>query len=157
VIDAETKQPLEGAVVLAVWKRESPGLVQRASGFLDAEEVLTDRNGRFVVGKHPPVTLIPGTWVDGPYLTIFYSGYGFYPRYHVSPPIPAFGGIDTILEMMEKEEVVFQLPPLKTREERLKVQRGVISSDAPAAKMPNLIRLLNLERERLGLEPIHTK
>ncbi len=156
VIDADTKKPLEGAVVLAVWQRVSPGIVQRAYGFLDAEEVLTDNNGRFVVGKRSPTTWIPGTWVYGPNITIFYPGYGFYPRYHVSPPMP-LRGTETMLEMMENKEVVFELPRLKTIDERVKVQRGVISSDVPDEKMPNLIRLLNFERQRLGFEPTHTK
>ena len=156
VIDAETKKPLEGAVVLAVWQRVSAGVVQKAYGFLDAEEVLTDSNGQFVIGKDSPVSWIPGTWVYGPDITIFYPGYGFYPRYHVSPSMP-LGGTERVLEMMANEEVVFELPRLKTMDERVKVQRGVISSDVPDEKMPNLIRLLNLERQKLGFEPIHKK
>jgi hypothetical protein len=156
VIDAETKKPLEGAVVLAVWQRVSAGFVQKAYGFLDAEEVLTDSNGRFVVGKHAPASWIPGTWVYGPDIIIFYPGYGFYPRYHVSPPMP-LGGTETLLEVMEKKELVIELPPLKTRKERLEVQDGVLSSRIPDYKMPGLIRLVNLERQRLGLDPVHTK
>jgi len=156
VIDAETKKPLEGAVVLAVWQRVSAGVVQKAYGFLDAEEVLTDSNGRFVVGKDAPASWIPGTWVHGPDITIFYPGYGFYPRYHASPPMP-LGGTEMLLKLMEKEELVIELPLLKTRKERLQVQDGVLSSRIPDGKMPDLIRLVNLERQRLGLGAVHTK
>jgi len=105
VIDAESKKPLEGAVVLAVWDSVIPAIADKKYLFLDAKEVLTDSNGRFVVGKHPPMTWIPAAWVEGPDITIFYPGYGFYPRYHASPPMP-LGGTETMLEMMEKEEVV---------------------------------------------------
>ena len=46
VIDAETKQPLEGAVVLAVWENKTPGVAGYGYSYLDSEEVLTDENRR---------------------------------------------------------------------------------------------------------------
>lgn len=155
VIDSETKQPLEGAVVLAVWDSVTPTIADTVDSYLDAEEVLTDSNGRFVVGKHPPTSWRLG-WVEGPKIIVFYPGYGFYPLYHISPPMP-LRGTEELLERMEKEELVIELPPLKTREERLKVEGGVLYLSVPDEKMPNLIRLLNLERGRLGLDPVHTK
>ena len=60
VIDSETKQSLEGAAVLAVWESVTPTIADNVYSCLDAEEVLTDSNGRFVVGKHPPMTFGPG-------------------------------------------------------------------------------------------------
>ncbi len=154
VIDSETKQPIEGAAVLAVWNRKVPVIADTVDVFLDAEEVLTDGDGRFVVGKHTPKSLKPGR-VEGPYLTIYYPGYGFYPRYHVSPPIPTFGGTKELLKRMEEEEVTIELPRLKTREDRIRVLGGVIRHSVPDEKMPNLLRLLNLERNRLGFAPTH--
>jgi hypothetical protein len=155
VIDAETKQPLEGAVVLAVWKKSFPAGVHRAYGFLDAEEVLTDKGGTFVVGKKPPISWIPGVSVEGPGITIFYPGYGFYPIYHTSPPRGIPPGIEVLLEQMEKEGLTFELPSLKTREERRKVvQHPVLLPSIPREKMPNLIRLLNIERKATGLPPV---
>lgn len=152
VIDSETKQPLEGAVVLAVWYTMTPALADVMYLYLDAEEALTDKDGRFVVGKHPPMTWRPISWVDSPRITIFYPGYGFYPRYHVSPPWPP-GGTDTLLEMMEKEELVIELPQLKTREERINVLHKVPVDEAPRERIPNLIRLVNIEWKRLNLPP----
>ena len=155
VVDSETGRPLEGAVVLAVWNLNVPVIVDTVDVFLDAEEVLTDGNGRFAVGRHTPRSLKPGK-VEGPYLTIYYPGYGFYPMNHVSPPIPTFGGTDEVLKRMDKEEVIFELPRLKTREDRIRVQGCVFEHNVPDDKMPNLLRLLNLERKRLGLAPTHT-
>jgi hypothetical protein len=126
VVDSETKQPLEGAVVLAVWDSVTPTIADTVDSYLDAEEVLTDSNGRFVVGKHPPISWRPG-WVEGPRLIIYCPGYGFYPHYHTSPPMP-LRGTEQLLERMEKEELVIELPRLKTREERLKVIRGILSN-----------------------------
>ena len=51
VVDAETKQPLAGAAVLAVWRWGGPGLGHPSEGFHDALEVLTDANGEFVVPR----------------------------------------------------------------------------------------------------------
>ncbi|NJD55145.1 MAG: carboxypeptidase regulatory-like domain-containing protein [Nitrospirae bacterium] len=152
VIDTETKQPLEGAVVLAVWQSVTPTVADQAYSYLDAEEVLTDSNGRFVVGKHPPMTLRPG-WVEGPHITIYSPGYGFYPRYQVSPSIPTglHGGTDELLRRMEKEEMIIELPRL-TREERLYfVHLSVDDFDVPDKNKRNLLRLRNIEKKALGL------
>src|SRR4029077_456506 len=110
VIDAETKEPIVGAVVLAVWYRRAPGLGVPSQGFLDAEETLTDKNGEFVIGEHPPASLIPGTWVDGPRIIIFYPNYGFYPIYQINPL--ANLGRDKLNELLEKYAVI-EVSPLK--------------------------------------------
>jgi hypothetical protein len=149
VIDAETKQPLEGAVVLAIWETKTPGVAGYGYSYLDSEEVLTDENGRFVVGRHPPRSLaLP--WVAGPRLEIFYPGYGFYPRFHFSPR----GSTREHLEMMETQELTIELPYLKTRAERLSVIREAFpGSEVPRKKMPNLMRLINTERKSIGIPP----
>jgi hypothetical protein len=149
VIDTETKQPLEGAVVLAVWDKEYPTVGGRVSYFLDSEEVLTDLNGRFVVGKLPPVTF--KAFVAGPRILIFcpgYAPYGIYPDYKVNPEIVL--DTDTLLRTMEKEELTFELARL-TREERLYVVRNIDHMDVPEKKKPNLLRLKAVERKTLGL------
>ena len=149
VIDAETKAPIVGAVVLAVWYRGAPGLGVSSTGFLDAEEVLTDKSGEFEVGKHPPASLIPATWVDGPRIIIFYPNYGFYPIYQISPS-PKLGR-EKLNEALEKYAVI-ELPPLRTREEILKVYQLVDYSNAPNENKPNLIRLMNQQRKELGFK-----
>ena len=151
VIDAETKQPLEGAVVLAVWENKTPGIAGYSYSYLDSEEVLTDENGRFIVGRHPPMSLIPA-WVYGPRIDIFYPGYGSYPIYHVSPPVP-LGGETELLERMAKEELTIELPCLKTKAERLRVIRGALPLQVPRKKIPNLMRLINMESKAIGIPP----
>jgi hypothetical protein len=149
VIDAETKQPLEGAVVLAIWETKTPGVAGYGYSYLDSEEVLTDENGRFVVGRHPHRSLAL-LWVAGPRLEIFYPGYGFYPRFHFSPR----GSTREHIEMMEKQEMTFELPRLKTRAERLKVIGGAFPGlEVPRAKIPNLMRLINIESMAIGIPP----
>ena len=47
IIDIETKEPLEGAVVVAVWDRNYRTPTGGSSYFYEAKEVLTDKEGRF--------------------------------------------------------------------------------------------------------------
>ena len=97
VIDAETKQPLEGAVVLAIWETKTPGVAGYGYSYLDSEEVLTDENGRFVVGRHPPKSLFLA-WVDGPaHWKFFILVMGFIPD-SMSVLREALGGEEELLK-----------------------------------------------------------
>jgi hypothetical protein len=154
VLDAETKAPIVGAVVLAVWYRGAPGLGVSSHGFLDAEEVLTDKSGEFTVGEHSPASLIPGTWVTGPNIKIFYPNYGYFPRYQVTPRDPP-GGYKGLLAEMEKRVVVFELPPLKTRKEVLEAYQLVNPVEVPNEKKLKLNRLLNQQRKDLGFKTLY--
>jgi hypothetical protein len=123
-----------------------PGLAERSQAFLDAEEVLTDSKGEFMVGKNPPVSWIPGTWVSEPYIVVFKPGYGSFPLHQVNPP-PRLG-LDKLNELLEHHAVI-ELPRLKTREERIKVVRDVSVVGVPNDRKPNLERLRELEYSEL--------
>ncbi|MDO8281624.1 MAG: hypothetical protein Q7U10_03205 [Thermodesulfovibrionia bacterium] len=49
IIDAETKQPMEGVVVLGVWDRETPTAAGAIHEYYDATETVTDKNGDFEI------------------------------------------------------------------------------------------------------------
>jgi hypothetical protein len=51
VIDAETRQPIQGAVVFMEWSLGTPTAAGRVDEFYDAAEVLTDKNGYFSIEK----------------------------------------------------------------------------------------------------------
>lgn len=68
VVDAETMQPLEGAVVLAEWL-ETHGFGLTSHTVYKIVETETDMNGRFSLpGAYNPM-------VDEPYLVIYKKGY----------------------------------------------------------------------------------
>lgn len=174
VIDAETKKPIEGAVVLAVWDRNYRTPAGGSSYFYEAKEVLTDKEGKFEIPAYTPINLLPLiSYIEGPVFTIFKPGYGSFPWYRVSPPmqlslnaIEEFfihetgteGEIGWDYEKGKKIKVIFgivELPPLKTREGRLdKLPLGLTYYDETVKKAKNYMRLLNIERRELGLEPI---
>lgn len=153
VIDAETKKPLVGAVVLVDWNLEAPGIAHGPiERFLAAEETLTGDEGEFVIGKWSPQATIPGTWVGDPHFVIYSPGYGPYPMHGV-PPVKK-RGYAAFLKALQTDGVTFELPPLKTRKERLREEfLGTSLALVPPRETPHLRRLLNVSRLQLGLSP----
>lgn len=149
VIDAETKEPLAGAVVLAIWYREAPGLGGHgpAVDYHDALEALTDAQGEFTVPAKTLLTVIGK--IREPKLVIYCPGYGFFPSLQAYPQ-----NDKEIRAAYERRFLQVELIKLKTREERMKViDYPVWISDVPDEKMPNLVRLVNKEVQMLGLQP----
>lgn len=173
VIDAETKEPIEGAVVVAVYNKELPGLLGGGaiSSVINVRETLTDKNGEFYISSYTtmiqPLSL--ESWVN---FIIFKPGHGSYPNYHVSPPKVGIDpeeffsrgktGEEGEMEWKgigKKFKVTFgivELPKLNTREERVKALSSVDipGPDIPSRYMKNLMRLYNEERRSLGFDPM---
>jgi hypothetical protein len=150
VIDAETKAPLVGAVVVVHWLRDRVYPFHSVAENYAVRETVTDAEGRFFVDVRdieegaPRRTRRPGFF-------IFLPEYGSYPKKHVSPR--GFTG-----GMFEYQGAVIELPRLKDLEERRKhlllFGHGDFSS-MPFKESPELVRLINAERIAIGLEP-HT-
>lgn len=148
VVDAETKQPLVRAVVLAVWYREVPVAPHGpAKDYHDALELLTDANGTFVLPAKTHFTPI-GKILE-PEFIVYYPGYASFPGLGARP-----ANAEEVDPAYAKREFNFELTKLKTREERLRGNYPLGALGVPDEKMPNLIRLVNEEGRALGLEPI---
>lgn len=143
VIDAETKQPIEGAAVVAVWEKHIATGVGTATYFLAAEETVTNKDGEFKSSSKIFLS-IPGIrQIKGPFFTIYKPGYGaYYDK-----------GLET--------KSVVELPKLNTKKDRDKAVDDATSilavgkEDAlgvPRSKVPNLIRLINKENRYLGFK-----
>lgn len=147
VLDAETQQPLAGAVVLAIWYREAPGLGGHgpAEDYHDALEVLTDAQGEFTVPAKTHLT--PIGKIREPEFVIYYPGYGYYNYFQVHP----IG--KEITAAYQQRFFHVELRRWKSREEQIRTGHPWVSR-IPRSKMPNLSRLVNNERRELGLEPI---
>jgi hypothetical protein len=146
VIDAETKQPIEGAAVVAVWEKVmSLPPAGAMPSYLDAEEVLTDKDGVFHVSRKRFLSIFMLRGIRGPYLTIFKPAYGSFPRYQVSPDL-------TPEHLFEGTGALVELPRLKTVEERAKKFPGLPSVQARPGKFKKYIRLLNQEAREIGIQ-----
>jgi len=149
VIDADTKQPLEGAAVLAVYYTESYGLAGSTDNYLDAQETVTDRNGEFQIPALHSIAFRPlQAFESYTWFKIFKPGYGCYPEYKKSMPMFVPNG-----SLPANTLVIIKLPKLRTRNERLESQRcePVL---IPIAKYKQFRSVINIERQSLGLEPI---
>lgn len=149
VVDAETKEPLEGAAVLAVYFTTSSGPGGAISHYLDAQETVTDKNGEFRI---PPLTVTTFRVLQGfdahPQFTIFKPGYGAYPKHKdVKPTFPYWS-------LPSNQYVTIELPKLGTNQERKENLCGR-NLDAPLEKQKHLIKLLNQERKYLGYESFY--
>lgn len=143
VIDADTKQPIKGAVVLAVYDRSIPSVQGSISFSIDAQETLTDNKGEF---KIPEVKMWFGGNPRSPQkqdLTIFKPEYGVFPDH----PRSSAGG-ESKTWPPPKKYIVYELPKLKMWEERRSNLPG--RPNIPDEKMKIFTRLLNEERTSLG-------
>jgi len=63
IIDADTLKPIEGAAVVAVWRKTKAFIIASTTDFKDAKETLTDKNGEWSItgeeGQEVPKTLEP--------------------------------------------------------------------------------------------------
>ncbi|MHA2219794.1 MAG: hypothetical protein ACXACY_28145, partial [Candidatus Hodarchaeales archaeon] len=75
VIDAETKEPIEGAVVKAIYNIEFYFITVSGTHSVDAEEVLTNKDGTFYVSPNIFLYLYPFAHKTDTEFTIYKQGY----------------------------------------------------------------------------------
>jgi hypothetical protein len=151
VVDAGTKAPLVGAVVVVHWLRDRVYPVHMVAENYAVREAVTDAKGRFFVDVRDVEEGAPRR-TRRPAFFIFLPGYGAYPKKHMSPR--GFSG-----GIFERPGTIVELPRLEDREERRKhlflFGHGDFS-DRPFEEVPELVRRINAERVAIGLEP-HVK
>jgi hypothetical protein len=167
VIDADTKEPIEGAVVVAYWYKARTTLLGEEDVTLkDVKETLTDKNGQWAVtgpkGREhdlfPYFSTITGIYYTQPPLFIvFKPGYCSWPERF---------SIDACKSKIKPEGSgrirdgkTIELPKLTNRGDRLRNCPETVSSssDDPREykkiqkKQLEFLRLINEERRNLGL------
>ncbi len=160
VVDAETKQPIEGAAVLAVWWMRTPMIGHPMESVHDAQETMTDKDGNFTIPGMS--TFAPISRIHEPRFTIFKPGYRAYPGGVLKPMIE-----HVPTGLYEKDgRIVAEIPRLITRDDRLRnLDRVYVPACLrkeeqsrlclPMEKFANMIRLRNIERVDLGLKSTH--
>ena len=163
VIDADTKEPIGGAVVVATWTEEMATPTGATSRLKDVKEVLTDKNGNWEIkgskGRDMGNATAISSFLTGTYYTkppefvIFKPGYCPWPE---GFDIEACSGKlkpggDS---KFTKQEIV-ELPKLINKEDRLRAQRiwpSLVGGDKESKqKIKEFVRLINDERKNLGL------
>jgi hypothetical protein len=156
VVNAETKEPLEGVVVLAWWTRHVRSLGGPSSEYRDSQEVVTDRSGRFAIAPRTFFSLNPLVFFRGPFFGLFKPGYGEdrWPGYEEretgSPEKrKKLGMYSNLLEMDGIVLEMPRLPEVQQRREHVK-KLGIDVLIVPLEKRPLLQKLILEERRALG-------
>ncbi len=162
VVDAETKEPIEGAVVVAVWHEETATIAGPSSRFKDVKETLTNKNGQWVMRGPKGIeagyiitifSFLTGVhFTESPEFIIFKPGYcswpqGFSIEACKSKLEPAGNG-----EIIEGKTI--ELPKLTNKEDR-RIASSIWPSLAggdleTAKKLKNFVKLLDQEEKSLG-------
>jgi len=156
VVSAETKQPLEGVVVLAWWTQHVRSFGGPSEDYRDSQEVLTDKDGRFTIESRWFFSLNPLVFFRGPFVAMFKPGYGDYewPGYQGSETWPKEKreALRTEAQLLQLDGIVLEMPMLPDatkREEYLKHLSGRISG-VPLDKRPLMQEAIGAERKTLG-------
>jgi hypothetical protein len=153
IVNAETGQPLEGVVVLAYWLKMTRGPGGASPSFYDAEEVVTGPDGRFTIPSRSTFTLNPFTYIKDAQFKIFKPGYGAWGIRGWKGERPKEWQDLTVGEILTKEGIVIELPPLRTRDERLRFYHGLSVSPptlVPPDRTKRLDEAIRMERAYLG-------
>jgi hypothetical protein len=158
VVNAETKEPLEGVVVLAWWTRHVRSLGGPSEEYRDSQEVLTDKEGRFRIAERWFFSLNPLVFFRGPYFALFKPGYGQdrWPEYEKSQTWSPKRRkeLGMYWNLLELDGIVLEMPRLQELDQR-REQLKKIGSDAlvvPLEKRPLLQKAVMDERRTLGLQ-----
>ena len=142
IVDAETRVPIEGVVVLGVWYKEAPTVAGAVSSYYDARETITDGNGDF---KIPGKGLKILSDVGAMNVLIFKSGYEYIGLW----PWETFRNMEKIL--WEGEKAIIPLRKLTMAERR---ESATFPHDAgtPEEKAKMMIEEMRKERKERGLD-----
>lgn len=154
VIDMETGEPIEGAVVAGLWYLE----FTIRNPFCDAKETLTDKKGEFILPRASCFTFWPLARMSGE-VVVYKPGYLGYPPLGATPEErnARMSGL-TGKEFRDKTHYnIIKLGKPKTRQETeftLAHAEGQFLFDECYEKLPILLKMINEEGRTLGLGEI---
>ena len=148
VVDEQTREAIENAVVLGTWSvyHFDPG--GGNSTYYDAREAVTDKNGEFTI---PGLGLRILSSIKPMGFTVFKAGYSYFSSYWDSLKI------ETRKDMIKWEGEMPIIPIRKlTIEERRKSMTFPPSppTEASLDKIKSMLKEVNKEASERGLEPI---
>jgi hypothetical protein len=157
VFDIETKQPVEGAVVVVVYEKRTMGLgAGTISSIIDIRETLTDKQGNFHIPSY--TTLIqPFSWQIPNQVIIYKPGYakeetiGRWPfenkvEMHMQEQPCSF---TPSFKCKYSGNGIIEIPKLKTREERMKVDASPVGQQSDWRKQKQFIKAIRDEWQYL--------
>jgi hypothetical protein len=156
VVAGDTKQPLEGVVVLAWWTRNVRSFGGFSEDYRDSQEVVTNRGGRFTIEARWFFSLNPLVFFRGPFVAMFKPGYGDYewPGYKGSETWPKEkrDALRTEAQLLQLEGIVLEMPALASVGQRTEYLKNleVHVLIVPLDRRPLMQQAIGQERRALG-------
>lgn len=162
VIDADSKEPIEGAVVVASWSESTATITGGSQRSKDVKETLTDKNGEWEI-RGPKgdriisqvFAMIPGIYyTEAPEFIVFKPGYC---SYRAGFGIKACKEKMKVYNFTNSDNIgeVVELLRLTNREDRLRASAiwpSLMESDKESLKKIKIfLKLLDEENRSLGL------
>lgn len=146
VVDLSTKEPIQGAAVLAIYNTSGLDHTERE----DAIEIVTDKNGHFKIPWNLIFTFrFLGGWDDSPQIFIYKPGYGCFPRYIKERVIRDSNGAELHGDLPAGIPVTIELDKLTPEE--LKWKSSCFTHGVPYEKMREMQKLEYMEQVARGL------
>ena len=139
VIDRDTRQAIEGAVVHGTWRKHDPCSKTAAAAYHNSQEVLTDKKGEFRINGFGLQIM---SCVDEMEVTVFKHGY---EQQRSSPWSALKNHLFSEDVEWEADKAIFKLRPMNMEERRM---REVVLPDTPDSKRV----LLRIEKNREQME-----
>lgn len=167
ILDGDTKEPIEGAVVVVLYNKRTIGLgAGTLSSVINIRETLTDKEGRFRIPSYTTV-IQPFSWEDVANFIIYKPGYvaidylydrdleGLFSGNMVGMLNQEFDWLyNKSLVIRYRSPNIVEIPRAKTREDRLNSILSPFGESIEWKKQKNLIGYIRLEyRELLSKDP----
>lgn len=171
VIDAETKEPIEGAVVVVVYYKTVIRLAPESFDVIkNIRETVTGKDGIFTIPSYTSIT-DPLSFDFNVEFIIYKPGYGSFPKYQKTPSgitrgdhevffsgeLGSEGELELWIEGEKRPERkrfkvkfgIVELPKLKTKEERRKALLDPVGEKSDWRKQKQLIKAIRKEWQYL--------
>ncbi len=156
ILDIDTKQPIEGAVVVVEYKKAYISLgAGKVDYIMDVRETLTDKEGNFQFPSHVTLSSPISTQIPTAFI-IFKPGYASlelgsqsFTGEEIKEVEGSWPGLNQLKYRVRGRGIV-ELPKLRTREERLKAEEIGISG-FHSKDLPLLYKALNDEEKYLSI------
>lgn len=156
IVDSDTKQPIEDAVVVAVYNKRTMGL---GAGTLDSiinvKETLTDKTGRFRIPSYTTI-INPFSWAIDTTFIIFKHGYASTSGWNLEENLTKGIVKEAEVPWIDNMKLKFQfspgligLPIVRTREEQrhARMNADISGAEVNEQELPLLYKLINEERK----------
>ena len=154
VVDAETGKPIEGVVIVVEWHKKPKVAIGGINYFHNARETLTNAEGKFVLDSSPGIDWNPFTYIQEPWIIAFYPGYRPFTAAHPED-IGTKSDLSEIANAFERG-VIVKLTKLTSEKEsrRYTDTSGFGPIMASSTILPNLLRLINVQRKIVGMREL---